>query len=206
MQFVFARRGRRVFQRLNLRQAAALSTRASPAVEHIGRVSRLSNTRAATTVVKSTYSPIIRLSNVNQWARCYATTAAEGKTGKTAAKKTGTKKSAKPKAKKAKKPKKKVVKPKAKPTEEQLAKKKAVQDKKKLKEELQRAKAESLVATEPKPPLSHEWPLFIKKRLHGFKGDVTTQLTTISAEYKNLSSGERAVRVNCFQHNLILCG
>ncbi|CRG85157.1 HMG box protein [Talaromyces islandicus] len=193
MQFVFARRGRRVFQRLNLRQAAALSTRASPAVEPIRRVSCLSNARTATVVVKSTHSPITSLSNVNQWARCYATAAAEGTTSKTAAKKTGAaaKKSAKPKAKTAKKPKKKAVKPKEKLTEEQLAKKKAAQDKKKLKEELQRSKAESLAATEPKPPLSHTWPLFIKKRLHGFKGSVTTQLSTISAEFKNLSSSER---------------
>ncbi|QKX56084.1 uncharacterized protein TRUGW13939_03184 [Talaromyces rugulosus] len=197
MQFVFARRGRRVFQRLNIRQAAALSTRASPAVEQpIRRVSRLSNARTATTVVKSAYSPVARLNNANQWARCYATAAAESKTGKTTAgrpKKTGTaaKKPAKPKAKKAKKPKKKVVKPKAKPTEEQLAKKKATREKQKLKDDFQKTKAESLVETEPKTTMSHPWPLFVKKRLQGSKGVITSQLSTISAEYKNLPSSER---------------
>jgi type VI protein secretion system component VasK len=204
MQFIFARRGRRVFQRLNVRQAAALSTRASPAVEPIRRVSHLSNTRTTTTVVKSTYSPVARLYNANQWARCYATAAAEGKTGKTAAKETA-KKSAKPKAKKAKKAKKKAVKPKAKLTEEQRAKKKAAQDKNKLKEEIQRYKAESLAETEPKPSMTNIWPLFIKKRLHGLKGDVIAQIPTLSAEFKNLSSSEREVRANRFQHKSMPC-
>jgi hypothetical protein len=198
MQFVFARRGRRVFQRLNIHQVAALSTRASPAVEQpIRRVSRLSNARTATTVVKSAYSPVARLNNANQWARCYATAAAESKTGKTTAgrpKKTGTaaKKPAKPKAKK---PKKKVVKPKAKPTEEQLAKKKASREQQKLKDDIQKTKAESLAETEPKTPMSHPWPLFVKKRLQGSKGVITSQLSTISVEYKNLPSSEREVRV-----------
>lgn len=208
MQFVFVRRGRRAFQRLNLRQAAALSTRASPAVDQpIRRVSHLSNARTATTVVKSTYSPIARLSNTNQWTRCYATAAAESKTGKTAAgrpRKTGAaaKKPAKPKAKKAKK----AVKPKAKPTEEQLAKKKEAREKQKLKDEIKKSKAESLADTEPKGPLSHAWPLFIQKKLHGFKGSVTSQLSIISTEYKNLASSEREVRANGFQHKLILPG
>lgn len=201
MQFVFARRGRRVFQRLNLRHAAALSTRASPAVkEPIRRVSHLSNTRTATVVKKTHYSPIARLSSVNQWARCYATAAAEDKKAVERPKKTGAaaKKSAKPKAKKTKKPKKKVAKPKVKLTEEQRAKKKEARAQEKLKDEIKKAKTESLAKTEPKPSANSAWSLFVKKKFQGYKGDVSSQFSAASAEYKNLPFSEREVCCQLF--------
>ncbi|KAH8693237.1 hypothetical protein BGW36DRAFT_36740 [Talaromyces proteolyticus] len=192
MQFVFARRGRRVFQRLTLHQTAPLSTRASPATGHLRRVSRLSSTRTPS-VTKAVNSPIAILASTNAWAKSYATAATgrgrpKAHTGKATAKKSATNKTQK------KKTTKKTAKPAAKKelTPEQLEKKKASKQAAKLKEEIKTLLVASLKENEPKLAGVAPWNLFVQQKLRGNTSrDLAATFREISADFQNLSSSER---------------